>query len=62
MEKIQLAYRLPKMSVIAITMFYRSKKAMVHSSDENPDFFDIVVGLLQGVILVLYFLIFCQYN
>ena len=50
MEQIVLAYGLPKETVTAITLLSKT-------SDEDTDFFDIVAGVLQGDILVLYLFI-----
>ena len=52
MEQILLAYGLPKETVTAIMMLYKRKKAKVHSPDRGTDFFNIVVGVLQGNTLV----------
>ena len=54
MEQILLAYGLPKETVIVIMMLYTNTKAMVHSPDDDTDFFNIVTGVLQGDILVPY--------
>ena len=34
-------------------MFYKNTKAMVHSSDRDTDFFEIVAGVLDGDTLAL---------
>ena len=59
MEQILLAYGLPKETVKAIMMLYRNIKFKVCSLDEGTDFFDIVVGVLQGDTLVPYLFIIC---
>ena len=38
-------------------MLYKNTKAIVHSSDGNTNFFDIVAGVLKGDILARYILI-----
>ena len=48
MEQILLAYGLPKETVAAITILYRNTKVKVLSPDEDTEYFDIVVGVLQG--------------
>ena len=50
-EQILLAYGLPKETVAAIMMLYRSTKIKVCSPDGDTDFFNIVGGLLQGYTL-----------
>ena len=47
-EKILLAYGLPKENVAAIMMLYRNTKVKVRSPDGDTDCFDIVAGVLQG--------------
>ena len=47
-KKILLAYSLPKETVAAIMMLYRSMKVKVHSPDGDTDYFNIVAGVLQG--------------
>ena len=59
MEQILLAYGLPKETVVAIMMLYRNTKVKVHSLDGDTDYFDIVVGVLQGDTLALYLFIIC---
>ena len=49
--------RLPKETVAAIMMLYRSTKVKVRSPDGDTDYFDIVAGLLQGEILAPYLFI-----
>ena len=46
MEQTQLAYGLPKEIVIVIKLLYENTKAMVHSVDEDTDFFDVITGVL----------------
>ena len=57
MEQILLAYGLLKETVTAIMMLYKNTK--VHSPDGDTDFFDIVVGVLQGNTLTPYLFIIC---
>ena len=59
MEKILLAYSLPKETVTAIMMLYGNMKVKVHSSDGDTDYFDIVAGVLQGDTLTPYLFIIC---
>ena len=44
---ILFVYGLPKVSVTTIMMLYVNMKAIVHSPDDDTDFFDIVNGVLQ---------------
>ena len=53
-EQILLAYGFPKENVTVIMMLYKNTKAMVRSPAEDTDFFDIVVGIFLGDILVPY--------
>ena len=46
-------------NVTAIKMLYRNMKTMVCSSDRDTDFFDIVIGVLQGDTLARYLNIIC---
>ena len=48
MEKILLAYGIPKEIVTAIMILYRNTKSMVRSPDEDNNFFDILAGVHQG--------------
>ena len=48
MEQILLAYGLPKETIAAIMILYRNMKVKVCSPDGDTDYFDIVVGVLQG--------------
>ena len=59
MEQILLAYGLPKETVAAITILYRSTKVKVRSPDGDTEYFDIVAGVLQGDTLSPYILIVC---
>ena len=47
MEKIFLAYGLPKETVTAIMTFYKNTKVKTHLSEGDTDLFDIVVRVLQ---------------
>ena len=47
-EQILLANGLPRKTVSAIMMLYKNTKVNVCSPDEDTDFIDIVVGVLQG--------------
>ena len=47
MKQIILAYGIPKETVAAITILYRTTKVKVRSSDGDTDYFDIVAGVLQ---------------
>ena len=60
MVQIFLAYGITKESVTAIILFCKNTNAMVHSPDGDPGFFEIVVGILQGDILVPFLFIICQ--
>ena len=51
MERI-IVYGLSKQNVTAIMMIFKNTKATVQSPDVHSDFFDIVIGVLQGDILV----------
>ena len=59
MDKILLAYSLPKETVAAIMILYRNTKVKVRYQDRGTDYFDIVAGVLQGDTLVPYLFIFC---
>ena len=59
-EKIQLAYGLPKETVAAIMILYRNTKVKVRSPDRVTDYFDIVAGVLQGDTLAPYHFNICQ--
>ena len=48
MEQILLAYGLPKETVTLIIMLYKNMKIKVCTPDGKTDFFDTVVGVLQG--------------
>ena len=48
MEQILLAYGIHREAVVTVMILCRNTKAMVHSLDGNTDFFDTVVGVLQG--------------
>ena len=59
-EQILLAYSLLKETIVAIMMLYRNNKVKVCSTDGDTDYFDIVVGVLQGDTLAPYLFIICQ--
>ena len=59
MEQILRAYGLPKKTVAAITILYRNTKVKVRSPDGDTEYFDIVVGVLQGDTLAPYLFIIC---
>ena len=59
MEQILLAYGLPKETVAAITILYRITKVKVRSPDGDPEYFDIVAGVLQVDTLAPYLFIIC---
>ena len=59
MEQILLAYGLPKETIAAIMMLYRNAKVKVHSPNRDRDYFNIVVGVLQGDTLAPYLFIIC---
>ena len=59
MEQILLVYGLPKETVAAIMILYRNTKVKVHSPDGDTEYFDIVVGVLQGDMLAPYLFIIC---
>ena len=56
MEQILLAYDLPKETVTAIMMLYKSK---VHSPDGGTNFFNIDTGVFHGDKLAQFLFIFC---
>ena len=59
MEQILLAYSLPKETVTAVMILYRNTKVKVRSPDGDTDYFNIVVGVLQGDTLAPYLFIIC---
>ena len=59
MERILLAYGLPKETVAAIMMLYKNTKVKVCSPDGDTDYFDIVAGVLQEDTLAPYLFIIC---
>ena len=59
MEKILLAYGVPKETVAAITILYRNTKLKVRSPDGDTEYFDIVAGVLKGDSLAPYLFIIC---
>ena len=48
MEQMLQAYGFSKETVTTIMMFYKNMKAIICSLDGDTDFFDIVIGVLQG--------------
>ena len=62
MEQILAAYGLPKEIITAIMMLNRNMKINVLSRNEDTDFFNVVVGVLQGDILAPYLFLICLYN
>ena len=59
MEQILLAHGLPKETVAAKMILYRNTKVKVRSPDGDTEYFDIVVGVLQGDTLAPYLFIIC---
>ena len=59
MERILLAYGIPKETVAAITILYRNTKVKVRLPDRDTEYFDIVAGVLQGDTLATYLFIIC---
>ena len=62
MEKILLAYGLPKETVSAIMILNRNFKVIVHSPNGDTDYFIIVGGVLKRDTLAPYLLIICLDN
>ena len=59
LEKILLAYGLPKETVAAIMILYRNTKVKVWPPNGDTEYFDIVAGVLQGDTLAPYLFIIC---
>ena len=59
MEQILIDNGLPKETVAAIIMLYRTTKVKVRYPDEDTDDFDMVEGMLQEDTLVPYLFIIC---
>ena len=59
MERILLAYGLPKETIAAIMVLYRNTKVKVRSPDGDTKYFDIIAGVLQGASLTPYLFIIC---
>ena len=59
MEKMLLAYGLPKETVAVIMTLYRSTKVKIRYPDGDTYYFDIVAGVLQGDTLAPYLFIIC---
>ena len=57
MEQILPANDLSEETVAVIMMLYKNTKVKVRSRDEDTDYFDIIVGVLQEDPLALYFFI-----
>ena len=62
MEQKLLASDISKETIAAAMMLYKNTKIRIRSPDGNTDYFDIVVGVLQGDTLARYLLIICQDN
>ena len=62
MKQILQAYSLLKETVTAIMMLTKSMKAMVHTSDGDINFFNIVTGVLHRDTLAPYLFIICLDN
>ena len=58
-EQILPTYSLPKETIAVIMMLYRNTKVKVRSPDGDTDYFDIVIGVLQGDTLAPYLFIIC---
>ena len=50
---------MPKETVAAITIFYRSTKVKIRSPEGDTEYLDIVAGVLQGDTLAPYLFIIC---
>ena len=48
MEQILFANSLPKETVAVIMILYKNTKVKVRTPDGDTDYFDIVIGVLQG--------------
>lgn len=59
MEKILLAYGIPKETVAAIMILYKNTKALVRSPDGDTEFFEILAGVLQGDTLAPFLFVIC---
>ena len=59
MEQILLVYGIPKETVAATMILYRSTKVKVCSPDGDTQYFNIVAGVLQGDTLASYLFIIC---
>ena len=59
MDSVFLAYSLSKEIFTTTMMVCKNTKAIVHSSDGNTNFFDIVAGVLQGDTLASYLFMIC---
>ena len=61
MEQLLLANGLSKETITAIMMLHKNMKVKVCSPDVDTDFFDIVIGVLQGDISPYLFIICLDY-
>ena len=59
MEKILLAYGIPKEIVTVIIILYRNTKSMVRSPNRDTEFFDILAGVVQGDTFTPFFFVIC---
>ena len=59
MEKIKLAYGIPKEIVTAIMILYKDIKSMVRFPDGDTELFDILAGVLQGDTLAPFLFVVC---
>ena len=59
MEQILLVYGLPKEIITTTVVLYNNTKAMIRSSGDDTNFFDIADRVLQGDTLAPYLLIIC---
>ena len=60
MKQILLAFGHLKESVTTIMMVYKNTKAMFRFPDGDTNFFDIVIGILRGDLIVLSVLVICR--
>ena len=62
MEQIFLAFSPSRETFAVIMVLFKNTKIKVRSPDGDPDFFDIVAGVLQGDTLEPYLFIICLGN